>query len=428
MGNTFLQQILLEHYKKNPDAPSIKKLYDEKTQRIKDLSPGSGYMVDVFLEQGFEGIIEKTKNKLVKTTEGTKTLKTEIVDVLILIYELDKSNSQDLAIQQLTRSKTLCNVVLIEVKTNKESGTPGQLGKQIENSKTILNNLLEKDESSLIIKYKPEVVKELSMIYITPKGCKKYFDELGNKLLSNPKSHIYWSAKDNLEYLRNKYKPEIDIKGIEDRAIEKYYGYSVESIINKIINNDFDIKIERRPEYTNQTLQSFSNFIYVDFTSRNKHKPGGDFTRDVFKTLKELKLNYPEILDEYSWGLIQEFDEYIEQKHQNLGTQYTKSHVITVCNNPDCKVGTTIFSISNPPSLSLHFILRNYERLKQNKVELLKKLTKINLIQVENKTSRKLYDENIVLELKAKDLNFEIIRNAFEIQMQILNSKDKIPS
>ena len=285
MGATFLRQILLEHYNQNKEVRSLKNLFDEKTNQIKDLSPGSGFIIDVFLEQGFKNTMQKFGKDLITTTDNDNndytncTKKKEIVDILVFIYESKIEGKEDLAIQQLTESKVLNNILLIEVKINSNSAKSKQLANQIANSKIILGKLNE--EKDLIVNISESVLKEISMIYITPKGCQQYFDELNTpQFITHPKSHIIWSAIDNIYLIKEENKE--DLENRENNNLEdEYEKYSIETILNKIINNDFVRKIERIPEYTAQTLQSFSNFIYVGFTSKNKHKPGGDINKFI---------------------------------------------------------------------------------------------------------------------------------------------------
>ncbi len=142
----------------------------------------------------------------------------------------------------------------------------------------MLKSLKEKEGQNLIIDISDEVLDNLSMIYITPKGGNAdsaYSTVKSSDFKDHPISHIMWSKRDQVAALKNKNEQNQKTSNedyiVEDLSEEeallnadlekKYNHLSVETILDKIINNAFDIRNEIIPEYTKQTLQSCSKFI-----------------------------------------------------------------------------------------------------------------------------------------------------------------------
>lgn len=290
LGSIFLKQILNQHYNQNIDNPYLKELTNENG--IKDLSIGSEYTIDVFLEQGFKDIKNVIQAKLIATnnqeenTEGEDNSaagKKEIVDIMIFIYHL-KMGKEDAAINVITKRKVLKHIILLEVKIQDKSAISNQLLNQMINSQTLFKLLKEQEKDNLIIDIDDNVIQNMSMIYITPKGpnTDKSFTELKvSEFKSHPISHIFWSKAHQIEDLET--NNTLSESGLEEsNSEEEDNTFSIETILDKIINNDFDRKSEIIPEYTKQTLQSFSNFIYTDFKPIVKQKTGGDMKKMIF--------------------------------------------------------------------------------------------------------------------------------------------------
>jgi hypothetical protein len=286
MGAIFLNQLMNQHFSQNESNSYFKGL-SEKNEII-NFSAGSGFSVDVFLEQGF------------KEAKGKK----QIVDLIIFIYHFETQGKEDLSINMITKRKKLVHIILVEVKINDRAGKDEQLYNQINNSKAVLTSLIEQEKKHLIIHIPTNVIDNMSMIYLTPKGTTtdRLFAEIKNSAFKkHPMSHMHWSKSDQiaaLEYeneqtLKFNRQNDSDEKDLDEEDLDEedsikvdleknYNRFSIETILDKIINNVFDIRNEIIPEYTKQTLQAFSNFIYTDFKPLKKQKPGGDRTEWIY--------------------------------------------------------------------------------------------------------------------------------------------------
>jgi hypothetical protein len=59
------------------------------------------------------------------------------------------------------------------------------------------------------------------------------------------------------------------------------------------------IKFEPIPQYTIDTLKSFSNFIYSDFSYKYKRLPS--FEKDIIFDYDEFKSKYYNLFDDMTW-------------------------------------------------------------------------------------------------------------------------------
>jgi hypothetical protein len=272
LGSVFLQKFLYQHYlflKKNNENVEFD-FYDNKNGFNTDFGINSNYEVRVFFEQAFAGEDKK-----------------EIVDIMLLIHEVHKENKESEFVNYLTNKRKLKHVFLIEVKI-KDSATKigkgdkeGQLDAQIYNSKQKLKSLLSETHE-----FEFNLDKNISIIFVTPEGDQaiKAFDILKNKVdIPNPKSHIFW-----------RFKKDDKGSNIEEYELEanEEEPKSIELILDSIIYPSFEDKIEAIPQYTHDTIKSFSNFIYSDFSYKIKQKIKGISTGDFFEVHNRLNIEY----------------------------------------------------------------------------------------------------------------------------------------
>lgn len=344
LGSIFLRKILAEHYKFNPNS-NLSSLVNENGD-IKDLSLGSEYRIEVYLEQAFN---------------DSKT--NQIVDVVVFIYKININKTHSLFLNQLKEKRKLINIILIEVKKYSDASDKGksdlgnlvnQLTKQFGNTKKQLEQLEQlKPEDIIIDLGNKEFLNNISLIYITPKGknsdSKKvkqkkgkvdpeevFKDFYNNKTFKGyPKSHLYWKTEDEETFstLIKKYKENDKDETISLSEDEKIF--SIESIIESIISPEVGMRSEIIPTYTSETLQSFSNFIYSDFKSIIKEKSiNKEYVEPVhYKTLDELWESKKCKLNKTEFDRVKEIFENINEREKFKIPEHTKTHLLTFYSN-----------------------------------------------------------------------------------------------
>lgn len=309
LGSIFLSQILLQHAYNNPENTLLNDFINNVNKDIEyaiDFSSNSDYRIDIFLEQAFKSIIDELKLNKEKEEKG-------IVDIVLFIYKIKyergKKKNESIILNQISQNKELKHIILMEIKINDNSSNAkkhknvgnSQLVNQLELTYQTLEYL--QNTKNLIIDFHPEALQNISMIFIAPNEPKsnRLYNELKNKkeYKTYPKSFIYWKEEneENEEILKS--------------DSNKYL--TVENILEKIINNDFAIKNELIPEYTSQTLQSFANFIFSDFSPKNKkHSIRIDIT-DKSIIRDSIKGRFPLLYNSFD-----EIISYIEKIDENI--------------------------------------------------------------------------------------------------------------
>lgn len=345
----FLQQHCIQAKELLIDEYKLDWLFKEN--RIVDLSTNSNYEINVFFEQAFAK--KQSKNNEEKDTKS-------VVDIILIIHEVEKQKKEKYFENYLKNEKTLKHIFLIEVKItdnavklkNDNKEKEGQLTKQVEDTKNEISTLLGFSKTDEWLN------KNISIIFVTPDSDKredtrayKAFEELESNDLH--RSHIFWNS---IKY------EEDDAKDDENENNKQ----SIEQIIDNIIKPKPEDKTEPLPQYTIDTLQSFSNFIYSGFSYKPK-RPKGDNIADTFDSAEydEFKSKYKSVLNIESWNRIESIKELIlDLDRQNLKIIHSKTHPLSLfyTKYKKGKTGNKIFSFSKDgKSLFLHFLIyRNY--------------------------------------------------------------------
>lgn len=362
LGSKFLEQFLQLHYNyekficKDENNKEKEIVIDNKKNlawlvnnndegEVIDLSKNGDYEIKVFFEQAFAG--EKGK---------------QIVDIMLIVHEMPKGGKKEQYFKSYIKNeKELKHIFLIEVKisdsaahaTDVKKNKEGQLKQQVINSRNVLKDLLETNKDNF------DVDKDISIVFVTPDivdksklkskevtNAKKAFEEILKeyddlkkkfKFESNPKSIIFWnSIRDN----------ENNIINYE----------SVEKLIDNIIYSVHEDKADPIPQYTIDTLKSFSNFIYSDFSYRYKRLP--TFKPEVFDNLLDFKNKYrkTDLLNDESWNRINESEVPIKSLDDNIRIDFSKTHPMSVFYK-----GKKIFSLTtNSNNLNFQFVTRNF--------------------------------------------------------------------
>lgn len=364
LGSRFLESFLEQHYLrcKNDSTIDNKKLdwiYDKG--EIIDLSTNSNYEVNVFFEQSFKGESKK-----------------DIVDIMLVIHKVEKEKKEQYFKNYILNERELKHIFLIEVKIKDSACTlkgekqdtskgEGQLVDQITKSKTIIEDLLKSNENE------KSNDMDISIIFITPDYTKitselksrneetkayKAFRELTSFLKQKKettntlRSHIFWN---NIRDETNKIIP-----------LENYMP--IEQLLDNIIDSKDEDKPEPIPQYTIDTIKSFSNFIYSDFSYKYKKPVSGKGTAFPHEKFNEFKIKYQNDLSKKSWEKINELCDKILELDIKLKVDHSLTHPLSFFydyNNKEVN-GTKIFSFTSVGvtnrSLSLHFIFnRNYQ-------------------------------------------------------------------
>lgn len=317
LDSSFLEKFLQQHYlfcneleklsnnkikKKDKNENSIIDTLDE------DYRFSSKYEVKVFFEQAFKGT--KQNNNLpvsVPPIEKNSELKKEVVDIILLVYEIAPDGKTETKFENyLSNDRLLKHIFLIEVKvkndscsTKKDIEELAQLEAQIIKSKEKIITILGQKDSA---KYTEQTVdKLLSAIFVSPgTDCSKATDAFIRsfnhaKIKSIPKSHIFWNKPNNATHIRSIYNFNDNYLAItgnneviesETKDDSTIPWNSIEEILDAMIYSDGKSKQVPIPQYTIDTIKSFSDFIYSDFTYKNK-KPK-QYNQKPYTTISDL--------------------------------------------------------------------------------------------------------------------------------------------
>ncbi|MGJ4734865.1 hypothetical protein [Leptospira levettii] len=256
---------------------------------VVDLSPGSSFEVEILLEQAF------------KDDDNDKK---QIVDIVVLIYQIKRQQKESIAKQILARenNRELKQIFLIENKIKTESAQKDQLKNQYSNTLETLKRLdLSKDKIENLISY----------IYMTPESdsVKSIFREFQNEVKNCPKFHLFWNLKASESEKQSKSLLQI-MKGI---VSESQLG-----------------EMEPIHEETVYLLRSFINFIQSDFRTRLEEKVTGKMIRDISYDFKQFSEDKKTIFSAKSFELLQKFHEYIESRYPILSQRHSTSHPISI--------------------------------------------------------------------------------------------------
>lgn len=364
LGSIFLERFLQLHYnyfekfcfedKDNEgvkieleinNKPYLTWLVDkEEDGAVIDLSKNGDYEVKVFFEQAFSGVNGK-----------------QIVDIMLIVHEMPKGEKKEQYFKNYVKNdKKLKHVFLIEVKISDSAAHPtdikknkeGQLIEQAINSRKVLKELLSENKEF-------DIYKDISIIFVAPDildkskseskkdtNVKTAFEELlklnkskesERDFTNNPKSLIFWnSIKDS------------DGKILNEDNIEK--------TIDNILYATHEEKAEPIPQYTLDTLKSFSNFIYSDFSYKYKRLP--TFEKDDIDNLDKFKNKYfgTGLLNDASWKRIEGCVAPMKALSDDVKLKFSKTHPISVYYN-DKKIFSLTRAASN---LNFHFVTRNF--------------------------------------------------------------------
>jgi hypothetical protein len=356
-----------------------------------NISAFLGYLLDPyqdhglgfeFLERFLERVFENQEEKVNLRSydyeilfeqafrdEDKQLKKKEIVDIVILCFESNKGNYKELiAKNSIDKARKLKYIFLIENKVNKGANSNKQLKAQFEN--TIKNLGIEKSK--------------IVSLYVTPdeKIYHLEFDKFDEK---NLKEHYVWKNKD--------VNSKIDIL----------------SLLLELISDEHLGKIEAINEYTRHTLISFIQFIENDFKSQLVEKienAEGKYKKDIIDNFDDYYSKYSENLNETSNAIVREFAEYVRQYHNNLFLRHTKTHPISVFQNPS---SGKIFSCSRyGRNLNFHFLFRNHEIVDEF------------MHYLKTNDNNYIYENNTVI-VKGK-LDAEKLKNIFSRYVEMLNS------
>ena len=365
LGSRFLESFLEQHYLrcKNDSTINNKKLdwiYDKG--EIIDLSTNSNYEVNVFFEQSFKGESKK-----------------DIVDIMLVIHKVEKEKKEQYFKNYILNKRELKHIFLIEVKIKDSACTlkdekqdtskrEGQLVDQITKSKTIIEDLLKSNENE------ESNDMDISIIFITPDSIYKN----GEEITRNKNTKAFKAFGELEDFLK---QPEKETKDTlrshifwnnirdENDEIISYKNYlPIEQILDNIIYSKDEDKPEPIPQYTIDTIKSFSNFIYSDFSYKYKKPMSGKGTAIPHEKFDEFKLKYQNDLSKNSWERINELCDTILELDNKLKVNHSLTHPLSFFydyNNKEVN-GTKIFSLTSVGaknrSLCLHFIFnRNYQ-------------------------------------------------------------------
>lgn len=433
LGSRFLEVFLELHCRKAEktlgEDYSLKWLFDtgNEPQRIKDLSTNSNFEVNVFFEQAF-GTKEDAVNKK------------EIVDIILIVHEVEKDSTEKHFKNYIQNKRKLRHIFLIEVKISdnavklpdddakskkNDKVREGQLIAQVQQTKNEIKKLLDEIENGGGSKSKFDINKDISCIYVTPdpqntekSKAEKAFAELDKTEFSNlHRSHIIWnkidtqnnqeenkkddSGSDDRNALPNeemtdaiiKHSPENKNKK-ENSGSDDIITLSIEEMIDAIIKPSPEAKAEPLPQYTIDTLQSFSNFVYSGFSYKLR-RPKGISTKDTYTYMEygKFKSDYSDSLSGNSWDRI----EAIKGDILNIDKQYirithSKTHPISVAYTkytPGSKCNK-IFSFKNDSkNLCLHLLTKKND---------LKNVEPKLFVPIEEKLKAYVHEENLIEE------------------------------
>ncbi|AEH01982.1 PD-(D/E)XK nuclease family protein [Lacinutrix sp. 5H-3-7-4] len=211
-----------------------------------NISAFLGYLLDpkadhslgyTFLEKFLEPVISKDENFNIYKYDYKVFFeqgKEQRVDIVIVCYtDENYSGKNSQMINFLTAKKSIHKVFLIENKITLTSRTVDQLEKQIKSTTSELSKLKDFEIDNV----------DIYSIYTTPEDDK--FDlEFKNLTTNNNKTHIYWDNKD-----------------------DEKSNTTIRSILERLLKDENNAKIETINTYTKDTIKSFIQFIDNGFKS-----------------------------------------------------------------------------------------------------------------------------------------------------------------
>lgn len=270
-----------------------------------------GYLLDpnadhslghTFLERFLESIITNGENFNVYKHEYKVFFeqgKNDIVDIVIVCFSdyEEVSNKRSQMLNFVSANRKIKKIFLIENKINSDSFTKGQLEEQF-------NSTIKEFKSN---KFDIEEV-DIYSIYTTPDDD-KYDNEFNSLVVNHNKAHVYWSNKDNN-------------KG----------GFSIRSILEDLLKNENEAKMETINTYTKDTIKSFIQFIDNGFKSEvqediikkvDEVESVPAYVRRITKELYNKGLISNEIIEklkdkEYSKKTFEIYFEFIRQRNMPL--------------------------------------------------------------------------------------------------------------
>ncbi|MBK8701158.1 MAG: PD-(D/E)XK nuclease family protein [Saprospiraceae bacterium] len=180
--------------------------------------------------------------------EDSEIKKKEIVDIILLCFKPNKGNYREIiAHQMIDNKKSLEFAFLIENKVNVSAKKELQLQNQYVNF------------VSAIRKLNPDFnIDNIISLYVTPDNQK--FDEEFQAFKELKKAHIKWILYSE--------KLNEDKEEEEEENLNNVFTQSIYSILNSIISDENQSKIDPINDYTKQTIKAFVKFIENDFKSQ----------------------------------------------------------------------------------------------------------------------------------------------------------------
>ncbi len=332
----------------------LERIFEEQEEEFNLKS----YDYEILFEQAFRDEDKEIKKK-------------EIVDIVILCFESNKGNYKELIAEStISKTRELKYIFLLENKVTKGAKKNQQLKAQFENT---------------IKKLKIDKAKVIS-IYVTPDDP-GYENEFKNFKENNIKQHYVWKYKNG--------DKQIDILGL----------------LLELISDESLGKIEAINGYTKHTLISFIRFIENDFKSQLVEKienAKGKYKKDIFNNFEDYYSKYQDNLNEISNNIIREFTYYLKNTYESLFIRHTKTHPISVLNNPNSGVFFTCSKYGK--NLEYHFVLKNY-----------KNPTKVVMLKHYLDTKECKYIGETWSVTVKKNIDLETLKELFDGYREILN-------
>lgn len=387
LDSLFLEEFLNQHYFfcKEINDKNSNELLSNKKDKSKvdslnwlkdDFRTGSKYEVKVFFEQAF-------KNKV---PSNNSNIKKEVVDIILVIYDIgDDSKVEKKFLNYISNKRTLKHIFLIEVKINDSAckngkgNYEGQLENQIKKSMDLIKEIHQITDVNF------EIKDTMSAVFVTSgqkyDNAKKAFVQSFNdpKIKDIQKSHIFWNYPVNMRLdfdfklenqdLNQDYIFEnSDLDIINDSNLLK--NKSIENILDEILYPQKNEKQQPIPQYTLDTIKSFSNYLYSEFSY--KIKPPKKYGQKAFTSIKELSEKVPGLTSTNIFKLLEEGVDLIKEKLNgkiNNIDSYGKTHIITL------EINKVKFAdISKIGKIVFRFLIKRHL---PNKQEIKKKIEKI---------------------------------------------------
>jgi hypothetical protein len=387
LNSMFLEDFLRQHYafcdyitdlktpgEKNQNKDEICVALNAENNRSLDMS--YQYEVKVFFEQAF-----REENKK------------EVVDIILVVYEIyedkKKWEIEKKFENYLIDQRELKQVFLVEVKvkdgstTETEEDELNQLEKQLIKSISKICTILQKKDN----KYadEKEVKKLISAIFVTPgSNCsrsRKAFAKSYNtpETASIPKSHIFWNRPEfRIEDMYVFDGNDLKSKNLDSEANNEEQANDegesklscLAEILDDIIYPEKGTKQRAIPQYTIDTMKSFSDFIDSNFSYKMSKPKKKRFLR-LHEALNasELTDKLKEMIKEVYNSINKELNGKID-KVEDFGTNHIISYYIK-----NTKFASITYNTTS--SLKLKFLKRNFTspNMDENKI-LLENMTK----------------------------------------------------